>query len=47
VNSGSAAQLNALAANLEADAVQIESGTLGGDAVRMSKLAAVLRGMAM
>jgi hypothetical protein len=47
VNSGSAAQLSALAANLEADAVQIESGTLGGDAVRMSKLAAVLRGMAM
>ena len=31
---------------IEADVVQIESGELGGDAERMTKLAAVLRGMA-
>ena len=38
--------LNNLAAEIEADVVQIESGELGGDAERMAKLAAVLRGMA-
>ena len=42
----SAAQLNKLAATLEADVVQIQARALGGDAKRMSKLAAVLRGMA-
>ncbi len=38
--------LNSLAAELEADVVQIEAGDLGGDAERMGKLATVLRGMA-
>ncbi|MGB1778289.1 MAG: hypothetical protein ACPHQP_01920, partial [Longimicrobiales bacterium] len=38
--------LNGLAAEIEADVVQIESGELGGDAERLAKLAAVLRGMA-
>ena len=42
----SAAQLNKLAATLEADVVQIQARALGGDAERMGKLAAVLRGMA-
>ena len=42
----SAAQLNELAATLEADVVQIQARSLGGDAERMGKLAAVLRGMA-
>ena len=42
----SATQMNNLAASMEADAVLIESGDLGGDAERMNKLAAVLRGMA-
>ncbi len=41
-----AMSLNNLAAEIEADVVQIESGELGGDAERMAKLAAVLRGMA-
>jgi hypothetical protein len=42
----SAATLNSLAAEMEADVVQMELGELGGDAERMAKLAAVLRGMA-
>lgn len=42
----SAMQLNDLAALLEADVVLIEARELGGDAERMGKLAAVLRGMA-
>lgn len=43
----SADQLNNLAALIEADVMQIEAGELGGDAERMGKLGAVLRGMAM
>ena len=43
----SAMQLTNLATEVEADAAMIESGELGGDAERMAKLAAVLRGMAM
>ena len=47
LNSGaSSTSLNSLAAEIEADVVQIELGELGGDAERMAKLAAVLRGMA-
>ena len=42
----SSTSLNSLAAEIEADVVQIELGELGGDAERMAKLAAVLRGMA-
>lgn len=45
-SNASAAQLNNLATSIEADVVQIEAGALGGDAERMGKLAAVLRGMA-
>lgn len=46
--SGSAtpAQLNALAAILDADAAAIREGTLGGDAERTGLIAAVLRGLA-
>jgi hypothetical protein len=43
----SAAQLGALATQLEGDADAIRAGTLGGDAERMSKLAEVLRGLAL
>ncbi len=39
-------QLNDVAASLEADVALIEARELGGDAERMAKLAAVLRGMA-
>lgn len=39
-------QLNSLATQLEADAVRIRAGELGGDAERMQKLAGVLRGLA-
>ena len=46
-SSASSMTLNSLAAEIEADVVQIEAGELGGDAERMAKLAAVLRGMAM
>jgi hypothetical protein len=42
----SAMQLNNLAAALEADVILIEARQLGGDAERMRKLAAVLRGLA-
>ncbi len=42
----SAMQLNDVAASLEADVALIEARELGGDAERMAKLAAVLRGMA-
>jgi hypothetical protein len=41
----SAAQLGALATELDTDAAAIRAGTLGGDADRMSKLADVLRGL--
>jgi len=41
-----AAQLNAVAADLEADAVAVEAMELGGDADKLAKLAAVLRGIA-
>jgi len=41
-----AQQLRAAAAELDADVAAIRAGTLGGDADRMVKLAAVLRGMA-
>ncbi|MDT8342135.1 MAG: hypothetical protein RQ751_11540 [Longimicrobiales bacterium] len=44
--SASAADLNAMAARLEADARAVRAGTLGGDAERLSALAGVLRGMA-
>lgn len=43
----SAAQMTTLAGQLEADAAAIAAGELGGDAERMGKLAAVLRGLAM
>ena len=39
----SSARLNAVAAQLEGDVEAIHAGTLGGDAERMEKLAAVLR----
>jgi hypothetical protein len=42
----SAAQLNATAAQIESDVEAIRAGTLGGDAERMEKLAAVLRELA-
>ena len=42
----SAAQLNAAADQLDGDVAAIEAGTAGGDADRMTKLAAVLRGIA-
>lgn len=42
----SASQLNSLALTLEADAIQIRAGELGGDAERMEKIAEVLRGLA-
>ncbi|MDT8369059.1 MAG: hypothetical protein RQ745_07615 [Longimicrobiales bacterium] len=41
-----AAQLRAVAADLEADAIAVEAMELGGDAERLVKLAAVLRGIA-
>jgi hypothetical protein len=41
-----AAQLNEVAADLEADAVAVEAMELGGDAEKLAKLAAVLRGIA-
>jgi hypothetical protein len=49
VLSGSASmmQLMNLAMELDADVAMMEAGELGGDAVRMAKLADVLRGMAM
>ncbi len=43
----SAAQLRTLASSLDDDAAAIAAGNLGGDAERMTKLAGVLRGMAM
>jgi hypothetical protein len=43
--SASTAELTATAAQLEADAAQIRTGTAGGDAERMEKLAGVLRGL--
>ena len=45
--SASAAQMAAVAADLEADAAAIRAGELGGDADRMTKLAGVLRELAM
>lgn len=42
-----AAQMTTLAGQLEADAAAIAAGELGGDAERMGKLAAVIRGLAM
>jgi hypothetical protein len=45
--SASAAQMTAVAADLEADAAAIRAGELGGDADRMTKLAGVLRELAM
>ena len=47
LNGGSAMAMTNLAAELEADVVQIQAGQLGGDADRMAKLAGVLRGIAM
>jgi hypothetical protein len=47
LNGGSAMAMTNLAAELEADVVQIQAGQLGGDADRMAKLATVLRGIAM
>jgi hypothetical protein len=47
LNGGSAMAMTNLAAELEADVVQIRAGQLGGDADRMAKLAVVLRGIAM
>jgi len=38
--------LNAMAAQLDADVIAIRAGTLGGDAERLSHLAEVLRGLA-
>jgi len=43
--SASAAQLGALATQLDTDADAVRAGTLGGDADRMSKVADVLRGL--
>ena len=40
-----AAQLSAVAADLEADAVAVEAMELGGDAEKLAKLAGVLRGI--
>jgi hypothetical protein len=42
----SAAELRGLAARLDTDVAAIRTGTLGGDAERMTKLAEVLRGLA-
>ncbi|UCC25552.1 MAG: hypothetical protein JSU98_00380 [Gemmatimonadales bacterium] len=45
-DTASAAELQGMAATLEADAAQVEAGLQGGDAARLSALAGVLRGMA-
>lgn len=42
----SAADLNAAATSLDADAAAVRGGTLGGDSDRLAKLASVLRGLA-
>jgi hypothetical protein len=47
LNGGSSMQMTSLATELDADAAAIRAGELGGDAVRVEKLAEVLRAIAM